>query len=58
MVVWSQLGIVDYALGPLVGGVVTGALGHAALGLLPAIASFGLLLIARTESTTRRKARR
>jgi MFS family permease len=52
MVVWSQIGIAGYAVGPLVGGAVTDAFGYAVLGLLPAIAGFGLLVIARTDSTT------
>jgi MFS family permease len=45
MVVWSQLGIVGYLLGPLVGGAITQAAGYAALGLLPLAASVPLLLL-------------
>ena len=35
MVVWSQIGIVGYLLGPLVGGFVAEGLGYAYLGLVP-----------------------
>ena len=44
MVVWSQIGIVGYAVGPLAGGVVAEGPGYAFIGLVPATA--GLLLIA------------
>jgi MFS family permease len=39
MVVWSQVGILGYLLGPLVGGVVAGGLGYAYVGLVPAAAA-------------------
>ena len=39
MVVWSQIGIVGYLLGPLVGGFVAEGLGYAYLGLVPAAAA-------------------
>ena len=39
MVVWSQIGIVGYLLGPLVGGLVAEGLGYAYLGLVPAAAA-------------------
>jgi MFS family permease len=36
MIVWSQLGIIGYLLGPLAGGVVAQGLGFTAIGLVPA----------------------
>ena len=39
MVVWSQIGIIGYLLGPLVGGFVAEGLGYAYLGLVPAAAA-------------------
>jgi MFS family permease len=44
MVVWSQVGIVGYLLGPLAGGLVADGPGYAFVGLVPAAA--GLLVIA------------
>jgi MFS family permease len=44
MVVWSQIGIVGYLAGPLVGGVVAETLGFAWIGLVPLVA--GLLVVA------------
>ena len=49
MVVWSQLGIVGYLLGPLVGGALAEQFGYAAIGLLPAVA--GLVVLALTLSS-------
>lgn len=43
MVVWSQIGIIGYLLGPLAGGVVADTGGYAFIGLVPAVA--GLLLV-------------
>ena len=42
MVVWSQIGIIGYLLGPLAGGAVADAAGYAAIGIVPAVA--GLLV--------------
>jgi MFS family permease len=39
MVVWSQIGIIGYLLGPLAGGFVAEGLGYAYLGLVPAAAA-------------------
>jgi MFS family permease len=39
MVLWSQLGILGYLIGPLAGGLVAQTLGFAALGLVPLIAA-------------------
>jgi MFS family permease len=44
MVVWSQIGIVGYLLGPLAGGIVADSLGHAFVGTVSAVA--GLLVVA------------
>jgi MFS family permease len=51
LVVWSQLGIVGYLLGPLAGGAVAQGLGFAAIGLVPAAAAVlvvGTYAIARS----------
>jgi MFS family permease len=44
MVVWSQVGIVGYLIGPLLGGAVAEGLGFSAVGLVPAAA--GLVVLA------------
>jgi MFS family permease len=44
MVVWSQLAMLGYLVGPLLGGAVAEGLGFSALGLVPAAA--GLLVLA------------
>ncbi len=44
MVIWSQIGIAGYLLGPLLGGLVADKLGYAYLGLVPALA--GMLVLA------------
>ncbi len=44
MVVWSQIGIVGYLLGPLAGGIVADSLGYAFVGTVSAAA--GLLVVA------------
>jgi MFS family permease len=44
MVIWSQIGIAGYLLGPLLGGLVAERLGYAYLGIVPALA--GLLVLA------------
>jgi MFS family permease len=51
MVVWSQLGIVGYLLGPLAGGVVAQGLGFTAIGLVPAAAA---VLVLGTYAMARR----
>jgi MFS family permease len=45
MVVWSQVGIVGYLLGPLAGGVIAEQLGYAFIGLVPAAAGAVVLLL-------------
>lgn len=44
MVVWSQVGITGYILGPLARGLVADGPGYAFVGLVPAVA--GLLVLA------------
>ena len=44
MVVWSQVAMLGYLIGPLLGGVVAEGLGFAAIGLVPAAA--GLVVLA------------
>jgi Arabinose efflux permease len=53
MVVWSQLGIIGYLVGPAVGGVLAQNLGFAALGLVPAAAAVVLVLLASMRRLTR-----
>ena len=43
MVVWSQVGIIGYLLGPLAGGLVAEGPGYEYLGVVPAAA--GLLVV-------------
>ena len=47
MVVWSQVGIAGYLIGPLAGGAVAASLGYAALGLVTTI--FGLAILGVSE---------
>jgi MFS family permease len=47
MVVWSQIGIIGYLLGPLAGGVVADGAGYAYLGLVPAAAALVVLVLVR-----------
>jgi MFS family permease len=44
MVVWSQVGILGYLLGPLAGGLVAEGLGYAFVGIVPAVV--GMLVLA------------
>jgi MFS family permease len=55
MVVWSQVGIAGYLLGPLAGGIVADGPGYAAVGLVPAAAGVLVLaLLLSDRSRTRR----
>jgi MFS family permease len=47
MVVWSQIGILGYVLGPVVGGAVADGPGYAYLGLVPAAAALIVLALVR-----------
>jgi MFS transporter len=49
MVVWSQVGIIGYLLGPLVGGIVAEGPGYAFLGLVPAVAGLVVLVLVRSS---------
>jgi MFS family permease len=46
MIVWSQIGIAGYLLGPVAAGGVAQSLGFSALGLVPLVAAFVLLGVA------------
>jgi MFS family permease len=46
MVVWSQIGIVGYFLGPLVGGFVAESVGFQALGIVPLLGTIPVVLLA------------
>jgi hypothetical protein len=53
MVVWSQVGIIGYLLGPLAGGIVAEEPGFAYVGLVPAAAGltvFASVLFERRPS--------
>jgi MFS family permease len=45
MVVWSQVGIAGYLLGPLAGGLIAEELGYGLIGLVPAAAGAAVLLL-------------
>jgi MFS family permease len=47
MVVWSQVGIAGYLLGPLAGGLIAEQLGYGLIGLVPAVAAVAVLLLGR-----------
>jgi MFS family permease len=46
MVVWSQLGIVGYFIGPLAGGFIAQTTGYPAIGLVPLLAAVPVLILA------------
>jgi MFS family permease len=48
MVVWSQIGIAGYLLGPLAGGIVADSLGYAFVGTVSAAAGLLVLALLRT----------
>jgi MFS family permease len=55
MVVWSQLGIVGYFIGPLAGGLVAQTVGYQAIGLVPLLGAIPVsIFVIRTRSMTRR----
>jgi MFS family permease len=53
LVVWSQLGIIGYLLGPLVGGALVQGSGYAVTGLVPAAAAV-LVVAAQVRATSAR----
>jgi MFS family permease len=52
MVVWSQIGIIGYLLGPLTGGLVAEGPGYALIGLVPAAAGVVVVSLLRWERQT------
>ena len=53
MVVWSQIGIVGYFIGPLAGGFIAQTIGYQAIGLVPLLAAVPVLILAiRMPRTT------
>jgi MFS family permease len=58
MVVWSQLGILGYLLGPIAGGGVTQVAGFSALGLVPLAAGIAVLGLVRRERLAAKRAAR
>ena len=55
MVVWSQLGIVGYFIGPLAGGFVAQTVGYQAIGLVPFLGAIPVsIFVIRTRSISRR----
>jgi MFS family permease len=53
MVVWSQVGIVGYLLGPLAGGVIADRVGYGLIGIVPAVAGACVLLLLRARPRAR-----
>jgi MFS family permease len=45
MVVWSQVGIIGYLLGPLAGGIIADGPGYAYVGLVPAAAALPVMVL-------------
>ena len=56
MVVWSQVGIVGYFIGPLAGGFVAQTAGYQAIGLVPLLGTIPVLVLAnRTRGSSLRE---
>ena len=51
LVVWSQIGIVGYMLGPLTGGIVAEGAGYGYVWLVPAAAALPVIMLARMQVT-------
>ena len=51
MVVWSQIGIIGYLLGPLAGGLVADRLGYAFIGTVSAVAGLLVVALLRTDGS-------
>jgi MFS family permease len=58
MVVWSQVGIVGYLVGPLAGGALVELAGYWAVGLLPLTAALIVVAVNRAASAAERSAPR
>lgn len=54
MVVWSQIGIIGYFLGPLTAGVVAETFGYAAIGIVPLLATIPVLALATRKASRAR----
>jgi MFS family permease len=54
MVVWSQIGIIGYLLGPLAGGLIAESAGYAFIGLVPAVAGVLLVQLLRGQTAAAR----
>lgn len=50
-IVWSQLGILGYLIGPLLGGALAQTAGFSAVGLVPMLAAIPVLWLARRRAT-------
>jgi MFS family permease len=53
MVVWSQIGIVGYLVGPLAGGALAALAGYWAVGLLPLTAALMVVAVAQRQRASR-----
>jgi MFS family permease len=53
LVVWSQVGIVGYLLGPALGGLVAETLGYGAIGLVPLVFAAAAAIVARRTAPRR-----
>jgi MFS family permease len=58
MVIWSQIGILGYLLGPLAGGLVADGAGYAFIGLVPAAAGMVILALLRADGRASRPSAR
>ncbi len=52
MVVWSQLGIVGYFIGPIAGGFVAETLGYRAIGLVPLLGTIPVIIAIRLRGSS------
>ena len=57
MVVWSQIGIVGYFIGPLAGGFIAQTTGYQAIGLVPLLAAIPVLILVRRTQGARSSTR-
>ena len=57
MVVWSQIGIVGYFIGPLAGGSIAQTTGYQAIGLVPLLAAIPVLILVRRTQGARSSTR-
>ncbi len=57
MVVWSQIGIVGYFIGPLAGGSIAQTAGYRAIGLVPLLAAVPVLILGKMVGAPARSRR-